>query len=136
MTARAARTVRSILPPRSLALVAALAVACAPATLLPDRPADIAGVVTSVQPGATPARPSAVRIETNPAEESGSPKMVLAVTLETAIVDRRDGEPRAIEKEALRVGDRVEAWVTGPVQESYPSRATAEAIVVVGRAAP
>lgn len=118
------------------ALLLLLPLACTSPTLLPDRPADIAGIVTSIQPGNTPERPSAVRIETNPDEESGSPKMVLAVTRATRVLDRSAGsEPRAIEKEALHVGDRVEAWVTGPVQESYPSRATAEAVVVIEPAA-
>ena len=73
------------MPPiaRIVALVALFGLsaplACTSPTLLPDRPADIAGIVTSIQPGNTPERPSAVRIETNPDEESGSPKMVLAV---------------------------------------------------------
>ena len=125
------------MPTIRILLLAVAAVACISPTPLPDRPADITGVVTNIQPGDTPERPSAVRIEANPAEESGSPKMVLAVTRETRVLDRRSGgEPRAIGKDALRVGDRVEAWVTGPVQESYPSRATAEAIVVLGDPAP
>ena len=125
------------MPSIRLLLLAVTALSCASATRLPDRPADLAGVVTNIQPGDSPERPSAVRIEANPDEASGSPKMVLAVTRETRVLDRRSGgEPRAIAKDALRVGDRVEAWVTGPVQESYPSRATAEAIVVLGDAAP
>lgn len=123
--------------PIRIVVLAAAALACASPTLLPDRPADITGIVTSIQPGNTPERPSAVRIETNPDEESGSPKMVLAVTRETRVLDRRSGgEPRAIDKAALRVGDRVEAWVSGPVQESYPSRATAEAVAVLESGAP
>ena len=126
---------------RAVALAALLGssapLACASPALLPDRPADITGIVTDIQPGDTPERPSAVRIETNPDEESGSPKMVLAVTRETRVLDRRSGgEPQAIEKDALRVGDRVEAWITGPVQESYPSRAAAEAVVVLESGAP
>ena len=125
------------MPPIRILLLAAAALACGSPTLLPDRAADITGVVTNIQPGNTPDRPTAVRIEANPAEESGSPKMVLAVTRDTRVLDRRSGgEPRAIEKDALRVGDRVEAWVTGPVQESYPSRGTAETIVVLGDPAP
>jgi hypothetical protein len=124
-------------PPIRILLLAAAALACGSPTLLPDRSADIAGVVTNIQPADTPERPSAVRIEANPAEESGSPKMVLVVTRETRVLDRSSGdEPRAIERDDLRVGDRVEAWVTGPVQESYPSRATAETIVVLGDPAP
>ena len=126
---------------RAVALAALLGpsapLACTSPALLPDRPADISGIVTNIQTGDTPERPSAIRIETNPAETSGSPKMVLAVTRETRVLDgRTGGEPRSIEKDALRVGDRVEAWVTGPVMESYPSRATAEAIVLLGVPAP
>ena len=125
------------MPPIRTLLLLVPALACMSPTPLPDRPADITGVVTNIQPGATPDRPGAVRIEANPDETSGSPKMVLAVTRETRVMHRPSGgEPRAIEKDALRVGDRVEAWVTGPVQESYPSRATAETIVVLGDPVP
>jgi hypothetical protein len=114
-----------------------LIVACSPASITPDRPPDIVGTITSVQPSATADGATRVRIEANPADASGSPKMVLAVERETRLLDRRGGvDPRTIAVDALRVGDRVEAWVTGPIMESYPSQGTAETIVVVGDGTP
>ena len=113
-------------------LLALLLLACAPSSAVPGRPADIAGTVTSVQPGGGPERLAAVRIEANPADASGSPKMILFVSPETRLVDRRGGEARPVGIEAVRVGDRVEGWVTGPVAESYPSQAAAEAIALLG----
>ena len=105
--------------------------ACAPAAIVPDHAPDIVGTITSVQAPPTPEGRTRVRIEANPAEESGSPKMVLAVDRETRILDASGGgEMRRVGVEALRVGDRVRAWVTGPIMESYPSQGTAGTIVV------
>jgi hypothetical protein len=117
----------------ALALTVASSVSCSPASIAPDRPPDIVGTITSVQPPTAPDGPTRVRIEANPSEESGSPKMVLAIGPETRLLDRRDGdESRDVAVGALRVGDRVEGWVTGPVMESYPSQGTAGTIVLVG----
>jgi hypothetical protein len=111
----------------------AASAACSSASVTPERAPDIVGTITSVQPRTTPDGPTRVRIEANPADESGTPKMVLAVGRETRLLDRRGGgEARDVAVGALRVGDRVEAWVTGPIMESYPSQGTAETIVVVG----
>jgi hypothetical protein len=115
-------------------LVVAIA-ACASSARVPAGTPDIVGTITSVQAPASPDGRTRVRIEANPADESGSPKMVLAVERETRILDARSGgEMRPAGIEALRVGERVRAWVTGPVMESYPSQGTAGTIVVEGDA--
>ena len=104
---------------------------CAPSALVPEEAPDIAGTITSVLAPATADGPTRVRIEANPAEESGSPKMVLAVERGTRILERTSGaETRAVGIDALRVGERVRAWVDGPIMESYPSQGTAGTIVL------
>jgi hypothetical protein len=118
---------------RFLLACAVSVAACAPSVRLPDEAPDIVGTITSVHPPASPEGRTRVRIETNPAEESGSPKMVLAIDRETRILDASDGGgTRPVGIEALRVGDRVRAWVTGPIMESYPSQGTAGTIVLDG----
>ncbi len=104
---------------------------CAPAASVPDVAPDIVGTITTVQAPATAEGRTRVRIEANPADDSGSPKMVLAVEPETRILDARGGgEMRPAGLEALRVGARVRAWVTGPIMESYPSQGSAGTIVL------
>ena len=121
---------------RSLLVSAVAVAACASSARLPEVTPDIVGTITSVQPPSSPDGRTRVRIEANPAEESGSPKMVLAVERETRILDaRRGGEMRPAGIEALRVGERVRAWVTGPIMESYPSQGTAGTIVLDGGSA-
>jgi hypothetical protein len=50
----------------------------------------------------------------------------------TRVLRRRDDVYEEIALDALDVGDRIELWVDGPVAESFPVQAHAEAIVVGG----
>jgi hypothetical protein len=116
---------------RSSLVLSLLLAGCAPATVVPTDPPDIAGTITGVLAPATADGPTRVRIEANPAEESGSPKMVLAVERGTRILERTSAtETRPVGIDALRVGERVRAWVSGPIMESYPSQGSAGTIVL------
>ncbi len=83
------------------------------------RAADIAGVVTSVQP-------DQIRVEATPSEFRG-PKAVVKVTSATSI---RDKAGNAIAASALREGQSVDVWFTGQVAQSYPLQAEAAEIRV------
>ena len=51
--------------------------------------------------------------------------------LEQKQARRREQERRPATFEALQVGQKVEAWFTGPVAESYPVQAVASDIVIL-----
>lgn len=87
----------------------------------PDRPPDSAGPVSLLT-----AR--SVRVE----EATGVVGPVEArVDEETAVLRRRGGVHESAALDDIRVGDRVEVWVDGPVAESFPAQAHAEAVVLV-----
>lgn len=111
--------------PASMAFLA-LAWSCSPSTppreeQIPTDPPYIEGTVTRVTA-------TAVLVETSPSQPSGSPKVQLRITDDTAIFWRSGDPARALD---LQLGTRVRAWVTGPVMESYPEQASARAIVIV-----
>jgi hypothetical protein len=111
--------------PHLVALAVALA-GCAETPSVPDGPPAIAGVVTALGAGT-------VRIETEPDDPGGSPKALVRLTAAT-VIQRADGRPAGAE--ALRVGQAVRAWFTGPVAESYPVQATGSLIVIDADAPP
>lgn len=71
--------------------------------------------------------PSSVRVEANPAEESGSPKAVVRLVPEPAVLYRIGGRG---EPEDLTGGHNIRVWFDGPVMESYPVQATAAVLVM------
>lgn len=81
---------------------------------LPAEPPYIVGTITDLDPGE-------VRIEEVPGDSAGSAKVVARLTGATQIQGAA----------TLRVGQRVQAWLTGPVMESYPVQGTAARLVVV-----
>lgn len=87
---------------------------------VPEEPPSIVGVITRIDGGR-------VLIEEDPAQSSGSAKAVVRLLEVTRILDR-DG--RKLSADSLRVGQRVRAWFTGPVAESYPVQTAAAAIVI------
>ena len=121
---------------------------------VPSEAPDIRGTITLVQPGDSvvrqgggggPERPvvcppecgggpgmRAVLVEETPGEASAGDKSRVAVPAEARVLRRADGPVVEIGFDALRVGQRVEAWFVGPVAESYPTQSTALVIVVVG----
>ena len=115
----------------SFALLAACAIGACSTT--PEREPDIRGVITNVATaGAGDERLGAILVEENPGETSGSAKDNISVTTDTRIFRAQGerGERRQVTFEELRQGQRVEAWYTGPVAESYPRQARARMIVV------
>ena len=69
-----------------------------------------------------------IRIEEVPADSAGSDKVVARIVPATRIYGL-GGE--RVTPTALRVGQQVQAWLTGPVMESYPVRGTADRLVIV-----
>ncbi len=96
-----------------------------PATGLPAGAPDITGIITS-------ATASSILVEENPADDWGSAKAFLRLTDSTRVLD---GAGNSVGAARLAVGQTVQAWVTGPVGESYPIQATASAIVIADLAA-
>jgi hypothetical protein len=110
-----------ILMATSLAMLPATAVLAVAQT---ETGSEVQGPITSISG-------SAVLVEENPADESGSAKGVFTVTGETEIF-RRSGDlqvPASFDD--LRVGQPVIATYTGPVAESYPTQGTAGSIVIL-----
>lgn len=108
----------------SLGVVVGLVVAfgsSVAAQVVADRFGGITGTITEVGD-------SEVLIEENPDESSGSDKSYVRVTPDTRITRRSGG---AAGFEDLAVGAKVEARFSGPVAESYPTRAEAASIVVL-----
>jgi hypothetical protein len=110
-----------ILMATSLAMLSATAVLAVAQT---ETGSEVQGSITSISG-------SAVLVEENPADESGSAKGAFTVTGETEIF-RRSGDlqvPASFDD--LRVGQPVIATYTGPVAESYPTQGTAGNIVIL-----
>ena len=65
-------------------------------------------------------------------EDTGGNQAVLRITPQTLLLKEFGGgyEPAAFAE--LREGQRVAAWVTGPVAESFPVQASADAVVITG----
>jgi hypothetical protein len=108
-----------------LALAVAALVMAAPA-LAQSPENSIRGEITEVSRSA-----EVVLVEEDPSDESGSAKGEFAVTEETEILERQDGDLAPVAFEALRVGQMVEATYTGPVAESYPTQGVAGRIVIL-----
>ena len=106
----------------SLLLLGALACGGGAPTGRPD----IAGVVTAVQRDAA-GRVTSVLVEERPGETAGSAKASLRISATTVV--RRGDAPAS--PNDLRQGQRVQAWFSGPVAESYPVQATAAAIQIL-----
>jgi hypothetical protein len=87
---------------------------------LPDEPPSISGFVTAIGDDGR------VRIEERPDDHSGYEKAVARI--DGARIVRRSGA--AATAADVAVGQRVSAWFTGPVMESYPVQATASVVVI------
>ena len=80
----------------------------------------IRGTITSVSD-------RGVMVEEKPNDRSGSAKAMLRINDDTQIVSA-SGAPKT--RADLRSGQRVSAWTTGQIMESYPVQATARKIVI------
>jgi beta-N-acetylhexosaminidase len=113
----------------SLAVMVALAFAAAGCgSRVPSDPPAITGTIASVSPSDGGGAGSIL------VEGSGSigDKASLRLSGTTPVLHRAtDGSVTAATFADLKVGLRVEAWVDGPVAESYPVQATASVIAIV-----
>lgn len=120
---------------------------------LPAEPPAISGTITLVQPGDSIRRSSGGGDSNSPVScppscgGSGSPmrrvlieevpggqgdeKSQVSVPRTTVLFRKTAAGVERVGFSDLRVGQRVDAWFTGPVAESYPTQATARAIVVL-----
>lgn len=118
---------------------------------VPDRPEDIRGTITQVDiesppaqtgagtptpagtPAATEARPSlgVILVEENPDEKSGSAKGYIRIFEDTRIFIETDDDAALATFDDLREGLVVEVWFDGPVLQSYPVQAGAEAVLIM-----
>jgi Protein of unknown function (DUF3221) len=121
---------------------------------LPSTPPEMRGIIAAIQPGDSvrPAGPAGapdasvscppscgegvslrnVLIDELPAQKGYLKVRATALTGAT-IVERVDGELRALGFSDLRAGMEVDVWFDGPVAESYPGQGTLKALVVVRR---
>lgn len=104
---------------------------CRTTMALPERQPDVTGVITQVSAAQGPEAIGTLRVEENPADSSGSAKYVLTLTHETMLVVRPGELTEEIGFGDMVVGQRVQAWITGPVRESYPMQATASHVLVL-----
>ena len=111
---------------RGAAVALLLMSACSP-TASPrasDTPPSIAGRITAVTSSGDGA--GTIRVEERPEDASGSAKASVRILERTAIT--RGSERAGFD--ALRVGQWVRVWFSGPVAESYPVQATGSAVVI------
>jgi len=87
---------------------------------IPSEAPYIQGAITSVAEGL-------ILVEEHAAQAAGSAKASLRLTSSTRILHRSGLAARPSD---LRVGQHVQAWVAGPVMESYPTQGTAAVVVI------
>ncbi|MEP6694974.1 MAG: hypothetical protein ABJB39_10035 [Chloroflexota bacterium] len=109
-----------------LALALLVSSACGGAAA--SRPADITGVITSVN-GRTDG--VTVLVESDPSTPTAGQKASVAVTSSTRITRRAQGGEVAAAARELVPGTVVELWFDGPVAMSYPVQGKAQALVIV-----
>ena len=116
--------------PRSFAFALALAgtLACNSGSgtnaTIPSSPPSIEGRITSVNRSGE--RIGSIRVETNPADEAGSPKAVVRIDQTTRLFRANASG----DFNDLKTGDWVRVWFEGPVAESYPVQVKGGTVVV------
>jgi len=97
----------------------------------PARAPERTGTITQRNPG-TGGALGTILVEETPGVDGGT-KIVLTLTAATQIFREGAGGNAVTATVAeLAVGKKVEAWIDGPVAESYPEQGTASAILVLG----
>ncbi|MFN2400217.1 MAG: DUF3221 domain-containing protein [Gemmatimonadaceae bacterium] len=120
---------------RSTILLAATVLAACSSGKAVDVPTStpaVSGTVTRITAGGT-SRLGTILIEEVPSDSSGSAKFSVTIVKETGLFTEDREIPRPVVFDSLKVGQKVKAWFTGPVMESYPAQARAQAIVIVRR---
>lgn len=91
---------------------------------VPEHAPDIRGVVTSDAA-------ERILVEAEPGSPSGGPKALVRIEPHTRIFMRSGGgAPEEAVAGAVRAGQTVSVWYSGPILESYPVQVTAEAVVI------
>jgi beta-N-acetylhexosaminidase len=109
-----------------------LTVGCAPTETTPKTSPAIRGSITNRNAaGGQGGLVGSVLVEGNIEGDTQFDKASIAITSETQIFEQVEQERRPATFEALQVGQKVEAWFTGPVAESYPVQAVASDIVIL-----
>lgn len=113
----------------AVALLLSVAVAGCAAPKPPDTAPSIRGVITSVTPGADGFW--VILIEETTPEGFEFDKASLTITKDTEILKPAGNGYRVVTLEEPMEGLFVDAWVTGPVRESYPIQADADVVVLL-----
>lgn len=94
---------------------------------VPDGPPSIRGTITSVS--FSQAGVGSILVEGPVADGTTLDKAALSINGDTSIIDASNSP---LDAGDLETGMRVEAWITGPVRESYPVQADADTVRVIG----
>ncbi|HMQ52241.1 MAG TPA: DUF3221 domain-containing protein [Anaerolineae bacterium] len=108
--------------------------ACGPApAVVPATNPAIRGGITNHQVSTGPNNDilGSILIEGQVESDTSFDKAAVTITAQTRIYEQLGQERRSTTFEALRVGQRVEAWFDGPVAESYPVQARASDVVIL-----
>lgn len=121
------RLVRTALAALAVVALGTLLTACSPVP--PDIEPTVRGVITQITPGAD-GTGTILIVWHESLGEARDLDSISATIGEGSDVFDRDGN--VIDFADLRVRDVVDAWVTGPIAESYPPQGTADAVRVIG----
>ena len=94
---------------------------------LPERPAEITGRVTQLDEELPPRW---FVVEASPGSDSSVSSARVSLGRSSRVLRRQHGELVTADALALIRGETVRVWLTGPVAESHPVQATAEAVLV------
>lgn len=90
---------------------------------------DFTGVITEIEPVANKGTLGRLLVESYAGEFVD--KYFVTIKEDTRIFEGVGEGHRLTSFDALKVGDKVEAWFAGPVLESFPAQATAKQIVII-----
>lgn len=116
----------------TLVLMVALLTGCArpgsdppssDAPSLPSRNPLVTGTITKVEGGR-------ILVEADPTKDEGN-KCWFAVQESTLVAAEKDGKIEKADAAALKEGQAVKAWESGPILESYPCQTGGEAILIL-----
>ncbi len=98
-----------------------------------SKSADIVGFISDLGIARTPGGDylGYIFVEGEKDPETQLDKASISVTKKTRIVSRISGRETTLKFGELKIGDKVEVKLTGPIMESYPPQATAKAIVLL-----
>lgn len=91
--------------------------------VLPAGAATIIGQITQLQGGS-------MLVEENPGQPNTGRKIVFRLEQDTIVAERVGDDIQARAQGDLQVGQRVAAWATGALAESYPEQGSASAVVI------